>query len=160
MEIIDHLLGLHDSDLNWYQMSLRAVIVFFVALFNIFIAGRHAFKKRSTSELVFSLILGAVLGKAVVGEAPFFPIIIASLALTFLQKITGIIQYRIRMNNPCKPLPLIRDGKLIEENMAKVRITKCQLETSARYEGSVNELSKVKEAWFEEDGRISIITYN
>jgi uncharacterized membrane protein YcaP (DUF421 family) len=54
------------------------------------------------------------------------------------------------------PLPLVKNGQLLHRNMRRELISKAELMGQLREQG-VSDLSKVKEAYIESDGRISVI---
>lgn len=57
------------------------------------------------------------------------------------------------------PLLLVKDGELCRRNMRKEMITKEELMSQLREQG-VEEVSEVKKAYMEGDGRISVISKN
>jgi uncharacterized membrane protein YcaP (DUF421 family) len=57
------------------------------------------------------------------------------------------------------PLLLVKDGQMLRRNMRQELITEQELMSKLREQG-IEDLSKVKEAYMEGDGRISVITYN
>lgn len=67
--------------------------------------------------------------------------------------------YRIpsiqRLLHP-RALPLIKDGRMLRRNMQKELITEEELISQLRLQG-VDEVSQVKDAYMESDGRISVI---
>ena len=54
------------------------------------------------------------------------------------------------------PLPLIKNGQLLRRNMRRELITEADLMGQLREQG-LSDISKVKEAFIESDGRISVI---
>lgn len=56
------------------------------------------------------------------------------------------------------PLPLIKEGRILRRNMRHEFITEDELMMQLREQG-LDDASKVKEAYIESDGRISIIEY-
>ncbi|HKO56524.1 MAG TPA: YetF domain-containing protein [Thermoanaerobaculia bacterium] len=58
-----------------------------------------------------------------------------------------------------KPLPLARDGEMIEENMRRRWVTPAELEGRIREHG-MEEVGDVKVAYMEGDGKISIIGFD
>jgi uncharacterized membrane protein YcaP (DUF421 family) len=54
------------------------------------------------------------------------------------------------------PLPLIKNGRMLRRNMRRELITEDELMMQLRTQG-VDDASKVKEAYIESDGRISVI---
>lgn len=55
-----------------------------------------------------------------------------------------------------KPLPLVKDGKLLYKNMRRELITEEELMSQIREQG-LDDIGKVKEAYMESDGHISIV---
>lgn len=62
-----------------------------------------------------------------------------------------------RMMQP-SPLALVIRGKIQHRNMRKEFVTKAELMIELREHG-IDDLAKVKKAWIENDGKISIIPY-
>jgi uncharacterized membrane protein YcaP (DUF421 family) len=56
------------------------------------------------------------------------------------------------------PLPLVKRGKLLRQNMRRELITEAELLGKLREQG-VEDVSKVKQANIESDGQISVIEY-
>ena len=54
------------------------------------------------------------------------------------------------------PLPLVKNGRMLRRNMRQELITEDELMMQLREQG-LNDMAKVKEAYMESDGRISII---
>ena len=54
------------------------------------------------------------------------------------------------------PLPLIKNGQLLRRNMRRELITEADLMGQLREQG-ISDISRVKEAYIESDGRISIL---
>ncbi|HEY5535494.1 MAG TPA: hypothetical protein VIL99_11265, partial [Ignavibacteria bacterium] len=69
------------NDPNPYQMAIRAFIVFIIALVFLRLSGRRTFGMFSPFDNVISVLLGAVLSRAVIGASPFFSTIIAALVI-------------------------------------------------------------------------------
>ena len=66
MDVINLLFG-EGEHLNPLQMACRILVIYLVALLWIRVAGRRAFGRLSTFDNVISILLGAVLSRAVVG---------------------------------------------------------------------------------------------
>jgi uncharacterized membrane protein YcaP (DUF421 family) len=60
-----------------------------------------------------------------------------------------------RLTEP-PPLPLIKDGKLLRKNMRRELITEDELMSQLREQG-LDDVGKVKEAFMESDGHISLV---
>lgn len=153
------LIGADEGNLTWYQMSLRAIIVFIIATIYVRIAGMRAFRKRSPIDLVTALILGAVLGKGITGEAPFIPVLVAALVFVLMHKLFDqlLYIYRVKRKKSMYPVELMKDGMLQVKNMKKMKLTYEDLEEAARENGSVDDLKMVRCIYMESDGKISIV---
>ncbi len=57
------------------------------------------------------------------------------------------------------PLPLVRNGRMLINNMRRELITREELLSMLRQQG-VDDLDEVKVAFMEGDGRLSVITHN
>jgi uncharacterized membrane protein YcaP (DUF421 family) len=56
-----------------------------------------------------------------------------------------------------RPRELVRDGRLLERNLARERMTRSELEEKLREHGTL-QLSDVRRAYLESDGKVSVIT--
>ena len=59
------------TDLQSWQMTKRGVVVFGIAFGLIRASGRRSFGQHSPSDACVTVLLGAVLSRAVVGASPF-----------------------------------------------------------------------------------------
>src|ERR1044071_2784174 len=108
------LLGLKQEDLEWYQMTVRAIIVFIVALIFIRIAGMRSFGFRSPFDVVLSITIGAVLGRCISGQYPFFSCLAAAITLAFLHRFIAWLSYKSRTIHKLAegdPVLLYKDGQ-------------------------------------------------
>ncbi|OHV74394.1 hypothetical protein [Ensifer sp. LCM 4579] len=83
----DWLLGAPTQEITWWQMTVRAVIVFAYGLIAIRFAGRHAFGKSSALDIVLSVIIGSSLSRALTGNAPLVATLAAMTALVAIHAI-------------------------------------------------------------------------
>src|SRR4051812_40574033 len=93
MEHID-LLGLNAKDLEWYQMVIRTIIVFIIAIIFIQIAGMRTFGTKTAFDVVVSITLGAILGRCITGHYPFFATLGTAMFLAMLHRFFAWISYR------------------------------------------------------------------
>ena len=70
MDVIRLLFG-DGTELTTWQMADRALVTFVLALAMIRLAGRRSFGQRSPFDACTTVLLGAVLSRAVVGASPF-----------------------------------------------------------------------------------------
>jgi hypothetical protein len=77
MRIIDQIFGV-GKDLTTLQMMSRTLIVFLLAGILIRLAGRRSFGLHAPLDNIITIMLGAVLSRAIVGASPFLPVIASS----------------------------------------------------------------------------------
>lgn len=156
---MEALLGNGES-LNPLQMSIRAIILFFVALALIRFGGLRIIGKKSGFDLVIVIMLGAVLARGIVGASPMLSIICAAVMMIFISRTLAWIS----LKNPKlsqlfkgKPLILYHDGQIDWKNMAKASLSESELLSSLRLETHEQQLDNVDVATLETNGRISFI---
>lgn len=71
MELLHTLIGSEDGTINWWQMSLRGMLIFAVGVLAARVAATRAFGKWSPLDIIFAVIVGSNLGRAMTGSAPF-----------------------------------------------------------------------------------------
>jgi len=58
-------------------MAARSVVVFVITLLLLRISGRRSFGLRTPLDNIISIILAAVLSRAIVGASPFFSMVVS-----------------------------------------------------------------------------------
>jgi uncharacterized membrane protein YcaP (DUF421 family) len=146
--------------LNILQMVCRAIVCFIIAIILIRIAGRRAFGLHITFDNVLAVLIGAVLSRAVVGASPFFPTIMACLALSLLHRLFAWIGMRNRYFERItkgEKFTLYKDGKFIKTNIEKSLLSHEDIMEAARLTNNSESLINFKEIYLERNGRISFI---
>lgn len=153
------LLGLELKDPEWYQMMVRAVIVFVVALIFIRLAGMRSFGFRSPFDVVLSITIGAVLSRGITGQHPFFSCLGAAITLAFFHRLVAWLSYKSRMIHKLTegdPVLLYNSGELYKHNLAKYNITEGSI-IRALHKNNQPDYKKVQSVWLETDGTISVV---
>ncbi len=153
------LLGLEVKELEWYQMFIRAFIVFVVAIAFIRIAGMRTFGTQSAFDVVLSITLGAILSRCITGHYPFFECLGTAMFLALLHRACAWLSYRnntIRELTEGHAVELFKNGKKAEKNLSRYAIPERDL-TQAIHEENIDDFGKVKTIWYETDGKISVI---
>ena|SRR5688572_25397378 len=160
MESIENLLGLDAEKLTAYQMAARAFVVFFISLILIRVAGIRTLGKQSSFDTVTSLMLGAIMARAIVTNQPFFESMFAALVLMLLHRFVAWITFKssgvgkiLKGNN----ILLMKDGKKQHKSMAQYHITEEDILETLRKDTNLTSLDKIKEVYLERSGEISII---
>jgi uncharacterized membrane protein YcaP (DUF421 family) len=159
MDLIEQLIGT-GKDLSSSQMAVRAILVFLFSLLLIRIAGKRSFGMKMPLDNVLTILLGAILSRAIVGASPFFPILCSAFVLTMLYRIlAGLAFYNKWIGKMVKGSTqvLYKDKKLIVDNMKKSMITHHDLMERVRISGNVDSLDQVDTVYEERNGEISVI---
>lgn len=155
------VLGIDSEDLTWWQMSVRAVVVFMAALVIIRIGNNRVFGKNSALDIVLGIIYGSVLSRAITGNSPFFPTLVAALVLVLLHNALAVVAFHSDFGFGYfvkgESVKLIEEGNLQEKALKKHCITKDDLREALRNSGNESDLSDIKSAYLERSGKISII---
>jgi uncharacterized membrane protein YcaP (DUF421 family) len=146
-------------EITWWQMSIRAAIIFFYGLILLRVAGQRAFGRHSALDIVLTVLIGSNLSRAMTGGSPFLPTMAGTGALVLLYY--GSIHLTQRSDLAGLVLKgerkiLVRDGVADPAMMRRVGISDRDLRESLRAEG-VDELSDVKVASLERGGHVSVV---
>jgi len=159
MDWVLQLFG-QDKDLTALQMSMRGITVFILALVLIRISGRRSFGLHTPLDNIISILLGAVLSRAVVGASPFIPVIICCLVIVLIHRLLGaLVSRNERLGNVIegKKMLLFQDGRFIEDNMKRAQVCKENVMQGIRESALTDDLSKIEKVYIERNGVISAI---
>jgi uncharacterized membrane protein YcaP (DUF421 family) len=148
------------KEITWWAMSIRVIIIFCIAIALIKIGGKRMFGKQGAFDIVISIMLGTILARAITGNSPFIPTIIAALVLSLLHRTIAVLTfYNKKIGKIVKGQSdlIVKDGIMIYDAMRKHNITERDLQEAIRSEGKVLHVSDVKEAYLERSGKISVI---
>ncbi|KAA2238409.1 DUF421 domain-containing protein [Chitinophaga agrisoli] len=154
-----NLLG-QGEHLTPLQMSVRAALIFFVALVLIRLGGLRLFGKKTALDSIVVIMLGAILARAVVGASPLLATIAATFVMIVIYRLLAFLcVYSERLEHLLKGRHkvLYKDGEFIWHNMKANSISKADLQESLRLETKQTALQEVKLAYLEVNGRISFL---
>lgn len=161
-ETLNNLLGLHTQpkDLTLGQTCLRAVIVFIAALVMVRMGSKRFMSKMSALDVILGFILASMLARAVNGSAAFFPTLVAGFLLVWLHRIVGYLAclwhpFGNLVKGHC--IQVVKDGQVIESAMSKHNLTQHDLNEELRLNGNMEDVQKVKAAYLERSGQISVV---
>jgi len=162
MEILKTFFG-EGKDLNTLQMCDRGIVVFIIALILIRISGRRSFGLKTPLDNIISILLGAVLSRAVVGASPFVPVIACCLVIVCVHRGIGwlIVKHgRVGRFLEGHRIVLFEKGKFIEKHMNRGQLSKEDVMQGVRKSALTEDLSKVDKIYLESTGNISSIMKN
>lgn len=148
------------KNLNPLQMTCRGIVVFLFALILLRISGRRSFGVRTPLDNIIVILLGTILGRAVVGASGFLPVMVACLAIVFLHRFVGhLIVKSVNIGNLVegKKIVLFRDGNFIEKNLDKALVCKEDVMQGVRKSALTENLDDIDKIYIERNGEISAI---
>jgi len=161
-DFINMLLGLGNEpkDLTFFQISLRGIIVFTVALFMVRLGDKRFLSKKTAFDAILGFILASMLARVVNGSGAFWPTLAAGFVLVFLHRLLAFATRRWHwLGNLVKGTsdPVIEDGKIVDSGMRRNDLSEHDLLEDLRLNGQVERPSEVKVAFVERNGQISVV---
>lgn len=139
---------------------LRAVVVYFLVLVTVRLMGKRSIGELGPFDFVLMASIGDIMATmALDRSAPFHDGALVLITLAILEIILAIIAYKSRRFGKIiegKPRYLIRDGKILKENLRKEKFSLYDLRQELRKKGIENE-KEVKKAIIETSGSFSVI---
>jgi len=141
---------------------LRTVILYFILMIGLRLMGKRQIGELEPSELVLTLIISDLAAvpmqdfgiPLVNGVFPIITLLCISMLLSFF----SLKSIRFRGLVCGYPTVIIRDGRLLQQNMAKNRFTVDELYEQLRSQG-YSDLASIKYAILETSGQVSILPY-
>jgi uncharacterized membrane protein YcaP (DUF421 family) len=155
--------GLHAESLIAPQMMLRAVIIFFIALVLLRVAGVRTLGRQTSFDQLTVLILGSILGRAVVTGKDFFGNLVAVLVIVLLHRFISWLTYKspkMGLLLKGKPLLLFANGSKQEKHMAREYITDEDIRLEMHVNVQSDKMEDISEVYLERSGELSFIKRN
>lgn len=151
------------SPMPLWQIALRTVVIYAVALFLIRVAKRRFMGGFTTFDILLGFVVGSIMSRAITGAVRLLDMTIIVSILIGLHWLVAAITYKNEevseyVENSARKL--IEDGKIIEEAMEESKIGKNDLLQALREKGGVEKPEQVKSAYLERDGSITVIPRN
>lgn len=146
------------TDLDPLQMALRALAVFVLTLAMIRMSGRRSIGQHRVFDACTTVLLGAVLSRAVVGASPFWATMAAGLTIVVLHRLVAMASVRWpRFESLISgdKRVLVREGRRDEAEMRKALITPRDLDEAMR-KRTGDETVPLERAVLERDGEITV----
>ena len=153
------------GDNSWLfllEIVFRTTFLYLYAIVLLRLTGSRGVGQLSAFDIVIIIAMGSA-----VGDPMFYPNVpllhglvvitvivliqrLISLVLTKRKKIEGFLEG--------KPITLLKDGKLLLENMNRATLSQEDIFMNLRHQG-IDHLGKVRRVYFEHDGQFSVFTY-
>lgn len=150
------------EDVGVVAMVLRTVVVYVSALTLVRFASRRLLSRAGALDVLVAIMLGSILSRAVNGNAALLPTLAAGGVLLGMQWLLAFIAVHTRwMGTVVKgaPVPLIRDGKVLEKELRMTGLSREDLTEALRLEAHDEDPANVRRAYLERNGKISVIPY-
>ncbi|MGC5332239.1 DUF421 domain-containing protein [Micromonospora sp. DT62] len=160
MRLLQSLLGIGAEELNPGQMALRAILTFVVSVAIVRLGHKRLFGKATAFDLVVAIMFGSVMSRAITNTLGLLGIWLAGFALVMMHRLAATLSYHINLFGPLfkgKPVLLVEDGQMIRSAMRKSHVSRGDLEEALRETGSDADLSRIRQAYLERDGTISVV---
>lgn len=157
VEVLNDIVGQDAKEIEWWQMCVRASIIFVYALFLYRLIPRRAFAGSAAIDVALMIIVGSSLSRALTGNAPLFMTLwgvgflyALYIALTAIsrrsEKFSRIVKGRA--------LVVIKDGKVIEYALAKAQLSSTDIREHLRLNG-IENVENIRRACIERNGSFS-----
>lgn len=148
------------TDLTIWQMTARAIVVFVITLILIRISGRRSFGLHTPLDNIITIMLGAVMSRAIVGASDFMPVIASSLVLVLIHRFFAwLAVYHPRFSKLMtgEKMLLFEDGDFIEHNMDRAQIGKEDILQELRKSALTEDLQTIEKIYIERNGEINSV---
>ncbi|HVS86075.1 MAG TPA: YetF domain-containing protein [Gaiellaceae bacterium] len=145
------------------DIVLRGIVVFFALYVLMRVIGRRELSKLEPFDLILLIILGDAVQQGLTqDDYSLTGAMLAIGTIAVLQVATSYVNFRFPRLRPLldgEPIVVLQDGRPIERNLRRERLTLEDLAESARREG-IGSLDEVAWAVLETNGSISFIKKN
>ena len=142
------------------DIVVRAAITFLIIFFLTRVVGRRELSSMEPFDLIMLIVLGDLVQQGVTqSDYSVTGLVLAAGTIALLQVAVSYLNYRFRRVRQVlagEPIVLIEDGRVLEANLARERLTRGELEEGAR-QSQLDSLEKVRWAVLESSGQISFI---
>ncbi|HEY2748167.1 MAG TPA: YetF domain-containing protein [Polyangia bacterium] len=144
----------------WLALVVRSIVVYVFLMIALRIAGRRELGQMTTFDLILLLVLAnAVQNSINAGDNSLGGGLISAVTLLVINFAVGEATYRWRWFERLvqgRPLPLVRNGKLVIRNLQRERVTLEELRSALRKQ-NIDGVSKCKHAVLESDGTLTAV---
>ncbi|RXZ32345.1 DUF421 domain-containing protein [Oxalobacteraceae bacterium CAVE-383] len=156
---INALLGVSENP-GAMPMAIRALAIFVATLIFLRIAGRRSFGQKTAFDLCITVLLGAVLSRAIVGASPVLPTLAAGAVLVCAHRLIGILAMRSStldtLINGAERI-LLQDGHKNEKQLRAGLVSNKDIEVAIRKKLGDAAAEDVLYAILERNGEITIV---
>lgn len=142
------------------DLVIRAAVIFFFIFLVTRVAGKRELSAMEPFDLILLVVIGDLVQQGITqSDYSVTGALLVISTITLLTVVLAYVNYRLRFLRSVlegEPVVLVDNGKVIERNMRRERITMDDLEAESRQQ-QVTNIEKIRWAVLETSGRISII---
>jgi uncharacterized membrane protein YcaP (DUF421 family) len=162
LDTVRQLLGLGRdiANVNEFQMALRTILIYVFSLAIIRLGSKRFLSEATAFDVIVAIMLGSIMSSAINGSAPFVPTIVAGAVLVGAHWLLAYLTSRLDWFGPLvkgHPTLLVRDGEIQEEGLRSTGLSRRDLEERLRLQAGTTDVSSVRLACLERNGRISVV---
>ena len=148
--------------LFFLEIIFRVLLIYGFAVFMLRYMGKRGQRQMSTFEYVVIIALGSATGDSMFyPEVPILYAWLVILVITILNYFTVSLQMRSKAANSfleSDPRIMIREGKIMEESLAKEKLRREELMQLLR-EHEIENTGEIKYAFLERTGNLGLLRY-
>ena len=159
-EAVSEILGVGTDSLAWWQMALRAVIIYVVALALVRLGEKRFLGKSTAFDVIVGFMLGSLMSRAITSTESFLGMVTGGLVLVVLHWLFAVLSFHSgRFGDLVKGEDrlLILDGEIQWDAMRKSHISRNDLVSAMRRNAKLDDPEQVKIACLERNGDISVL---
>ena len=157
---IERVLGLGGDALAWWQVIIRAVVVYVAALAMVRLGEKRFLGKNTAFDVIVGVMLGSVVSRAITNRDAFVPGIVGGFTLIFLHWAFASVAFRSSWFGSLvkgSSRTLVDDGEIHWDAMRKSHISHDDLMGLLRAEAGIDDLGQVRQARLERSGSLSVL---
>lgn len=153
-------LGLDVKDVDAGQMALRTIVVYLFTLTLVRVSSKRFLGETTAFDFIVSIMLGSIMSRAINSTAPLGPTLVAGIVLLSVHWLLGLLAFYSHFFGyffKGEAILLIKDGIVQEDSMRRAHITENDLTGAIRLQTNQTDPARVKLAYMERNGEISIV---
>ncbi|WNB91105.1 DUF421 domain-containing protein [Bacillus sp. NEB1478] len=142
------------------EVIIRCALSFFIIVYIVHQLGKQTISQMTYHHFIASITLGSIAGNFAFNTAvPFINFIVSLLVfsgITFLASLLSLKNRNVRALFNGQPTVIIQDGKILERNLKKLKMTLDSMNQALRGK-DIFDVDEVDYAVIEADGQLSVL---
>lgn len=145
------------------ETAARATLVYALLLFVIRVLGKREIGNFTAFDLLVALMLGEIADEIIYGDVSILTGVVTVVTIAAWDLLNSWAGYKssfIERLTGSSPRVLVKDGRVIEEALARERVSRDELHSLLREQGlDESDIVEVKAATLEPSGKLSVIRH-